>query len=152
MGDEMGDTEEWNVDEQLRWYLLDCEANKALGIFVKQLNDLYMSCPPMWELDDSYRGFEWILPADKDKGVMAFKRISSDGQASIALLNFASNVYASYEREDFAFDGFEIALDSDSRDFGGKGRLITEKTKDSVKILEIPPFSAVILVPSVNNK
>ena len=148
MGCEFGENTEWRRDESLQWFLLEQESHKMLKTFVKKLNFMYRECPAMWENDFSWRGFKWIQPLEEQNGILAFERISSSGDVVIAALNFTDN----REREvtiNYAFEQMEIVLNSDSREFGGKGRGRIKKAKEQAVIV-VPPLSAVVVKKGKN--
>jgi 1,4-alpha-glucan branching enzyme len=76
MGCDFGQTEEWNHDVGLPWHLLQWPVHHKLMTMVKELNRLYRSEPAMYEVDDSYAGFEWIDFHDVEASVIIFVRFA----------------------------------------------------------------------------
>jgi 1,4-alpha-glucan branching enzyme len=74
MGGEFGQWWEWNANSSLDWHLLREEPHGKLQKFCKDLNDLYLHEPPLYELDFNYEGFEWIDFGDYERSVVAFIR------------------------------------------------------------------------------
>ena len=72
MGGEFGQWHEWNHDAGLDWHLLDLPKHDGLRRLVQHLNYIYKNEPALWELDDTYEGFEWIDFHDADNSVVAF--------------------------------------------------------------------------------
>jgi 1,4-alpha-glucan branching enzyme len=80
MGCDFGQTEEWNHDVGLPWHLLQWPVHHKLMTMVKELNRFYRSEPAMYEVDDSYAGFEWIDFHDVEASVIIFVRFARDRQ------------------------------------------------------------------------
>ena len=72
MGGEFGQWREWNHDTQLDWQLIELPRHDGLRRLVQHLNHVYKSEPALWELDDTYEGFEWIDFHDADNSVVSF--------------------------------------------------------------------------------
>jgi 1,4-alpha-glucan branching enzyme len=78
MGCDFGQTEEWNHDVGLPWHLLQWPVHHKLMIMVKELNRFYRSEPALYEVDDSYAGFEWIDFHDVEGSAISFVRFARD--------------------------------------------------------------------------
>ena len=74
MGDEFGQTTEWNYKSELDWELLQHAPHSGLQECVRALNNLYQSEPALYELQFDTGGFEWINLENADKGIIVFKR------------------------------------------------------------------------------
>jgi 1,4-alpha-glucan branching enzyme len=88
MGTEFGQTEEWSHERGLMWWLLQFPVHWKLQTFVKELNALYRREPSLYEVDDTYGGFEWIDLQDADSSVITFVRFAGDREDFIV---FACN-------------------------------------------------------------
>jgi 1,4-alpha-glucan branching enzyme len=88
MGTEFGQTMEWNHTKGLEWWLLQFPVHQGLQTMVKELNWLYRREPALYEVDDSYTGFEWIDFQDADSSVISFVRFAKDRENFIV---FACN-------------------------------------------------------------
>ena len=64
MGQEFGQTSEWNFDEALPWWLLDHKPHQGLQAFVRDLNRLYRDRPALHARDCEAEGFRWIVVND----------------------------------------------------------------------------------------
>lgn len=87
MGGEFGQRREWNHDGQLDWELLGVPLHDGLRRLVQHLNYVYKTEPALWELDDTYEGFEWIDFRDADHSVVAFLRRSSADDIIVFAVN-----------------------------------------------------------------
>jgi len=88
MGTEFGQTGEWNHDTQLEWRLLQYPIHFKLQTMVKELNWLYRREPALFEVDDSYHGFEWIDLQDSESSIITFIRFARNREDFIV---FACN-------------------------------------------------------------
>ena len=71
------------------WTLLDYDTHKNLHKYVKDLNKFYLENKPLYELDNTYNGFNWIVVDDSVQNMIAFTRYDSEGNSIIAVLNFS---------------------------------------------------------------
>jgi 1,4-alpha-glucan branching enzyme len=78
MGCEIGQPWEWNHDDSLPWHLLNYHFHRRLQAFVAELNALYQREPSLYQVDDSYSGFEWIDFRDVEASVITFVRFAQD--------------------------------------------------------------------------
>ncbi len=134
MGQEFGQFIEWNYKQGLDWLLLDYDAHRKMQHFVKTINELYKSNPALWQVDYNWEGFSWISADDVDNSVIAFRRIDKDKKEIIAVCNFTP-----VKRENYCIGvpksgTYKVVLNTDSKEFGGKG----EGTTGSVKSKKIP--------------
>jgi 1,4-alpha-glucan branching enzyme len=74
MGNEFGQTSEWNYKSELDWQLLQYDAHKKLQQCVKDLNHLYKNEPALYELQFDIKGFEWIDLNHRDESVICYRR------------------------------------------------------------------------------
>ena len=87
MGGEFGQWREWNHDASLDWGLLQSPLHDGLRRLVQHLNYLYKSEPALWDLDDTYEGFEWIDFHDAENSVVAWMRKSREGEMIVFIVN-----------------------------------------------------------------
>ncbi|MGC6406561.1 1,4-alpha-glucan branching protein GlgB [Bisgaard Taxon 45] len=92
MGNEFAQGREWNYQESLDWFLLE-EAHggrwhQGVQLLVKDLNHLYQQHAPLFELDGSPEGFDWLVVDDRQNSVFAFERRSKNGERIIVVSNF----------------------------------------------------------------
>ncbi len=77
MGNEFGQTEEWNYKTALRWDLLQFECHKGMKNCVSGLAHLLNKEPALFEKQFESEGFEWLNLNNRSESVISFKRKSS---------------------------------------------------------------------------
>ncbi len=155
MGTEFAQFSEWDYKNSLEWFMLRYPKHAQMQKFVAQLNQLYLVSRPLWEIDDSWDGFAWIDPDNRDEGILSYRRIDSAGKELIIVCNFVP-----VRREDFSLavpkSGlYEEIFTTDSAQFGGGGiengtvKTQTQKGEDGSRInrvtLTLAPLSAIVL-------
>lgn len=80
MGQEFGQFTEWSEEKQLDWMLLGYDKHTELQTYVKTLNAFYKEHPAFWQIDYSWEGFQWIVPDDFQRNVVAFLRKDAAGK------------------------------------------------------------------------
>ncbi len=158
MGSEYGQFREWDYENQLEWFMTDYEMHRKTQHFVAALNRFYLETPALWEIDDSWEGFRWINPDDRDNNVISFRRFDRRGGELVVVLNFGP-----VERPGYALyltDGkpyYTPVFSTDESRFGGGGRVVpsrieAEREGDGRKlIVDLPPYSALLLIPGISS-
>jgi len=141
MGGEFAHFAEWNYEKELDWNLLDYPAHREFHTFAKDLNWFYKEHSELWELDDSWDGFEWIDPDDCDNNVLTFKRKNRKGDELIIISNFAATSHDRYKTKLNDSEKFELLFSSDDEKYGGEGG-ISSIIENGVVV--IPPLSTSI--------
>ncbi len=131
MGNEYGQFKEWAYKEGLEFFMLKYPLHKKLYEYNKNLNNIYISTPSLYEIDYSWQGFSWISCDEKDNNIISFRRISQDNKELIAILNFSGNDYYGY-RLGLDKGRYKLMLNSDAKKFGGRG-IVKGKTFNTVK-------------------
>ncbi|MFH1879680.1 MAG: 1,4-alpha-glucan branching protein GlgB [Bacillota bacterium] len=88
MGGEFAQFIEWKYDDQLDWFLLSYDRHPQVQACVKALNHFYTSTPALYEVEDSWDGFQWITASDTDNSVLAFLRTDGAGRSILCVANF----------------------------------------------------------------
>lgn len=83
MGQDFGQLHEWNEAVALDWHLCGEEQHGKLKGFVRDLLHLYKKSPAMYQLDDSWDGFEWINANDADRSIFSFVRRDKTGKKNL---------------------------------------------------------------------
>ena len=88
MGNEFAQGREWQVGEELDWYLLEQDWHKGLQTLCKDLNHLHRHLPALYELDFVPAGFSWIDCHDGDQSILSYLRFAKDESFVAIVLNF----------------------------------------------------------------
>ena len=162
MGNELGQFIEWNFAQELDWVLLDYEAHRKFREYVRALNQIYLSHASLWQQDDSWDGFTWLIPDDHENNVIAFIRTDKAGNQLLAVLNFAPVKRENYRIGVMNGGKYTRVFTSDAPEFGGTGCdektfVMSEKTpwngqERSISVT-VPPMSATLYrVPKKRGK
>ena len=122
MGQEFGQEREWSEKRELDWYMLENNLNSGMKEYVKDLLNVYRKNPCLYELDDSWDGFEWINADDADRSTYSFIRKSKDGKNNMLfVLNMTpmarENYYVGVPKK----GKYNLVLNSDDKKYGGNG-------------------------------
>ncbi|MBG5884529.1 1,4-alpha-glucan branching protein GlgB [Providencia alcalifaciens] len=91
MGGEFAQGREWDHDTGLDWYLLNPEYDgwhTGVQRLVRDLNHCYQQQPPLYQLDYSPQGFEWLVVDDHQNSVFAFVRRDTHNHEILVVSNF----------------------------------------------------------------
>ena len=139
MGYELGQMIEWRDDREIDWLLLQYPQHQDFHRFVEKLNNFYLKNKPLYELDDSWEGFNWITVDDKDHNTFVYERCSAKGEKIIVVINFA---YVDWKNYSFNLaDGkYRIVLASNDIKYGGYNHLINKivEAKDGKLTIDLP--------------
>ena len=97
MGQDFAQYHEWDEKVQLNWELCDQPLNRSIMLFMRDLLHMYRKYPAMYEMDDSWDGFEWVNPNDADRSIFSFIRKDHTGKnALLFVINFTPVERADY--------------------------------------------------------
>jgi len=157
MGAEFGQTQEWNSEAQLEWWLLDHAIHRQLKDYCAALNSLYRSEPALYEIDFQGWGFEWIDFHDAQHSIVSFIRRAKDPADYVVFVcNFTPQPHMSYRIGMPEPGGFREIFNSDAAMFGGSnlgngGYLIADDSpshgRPASTSVVIPPLGVVVLKP-----
>jgi 1,4-alpha-glucan branching enzyme len=152
MGSEFGQWNEWNHDASLDWQLVNLPRHDGLRRLVQHLNYIYKSEPALWQLDDSYDGFDWIDLHDADNSVISFLRKSREGDVVSFVVNATPIVRHDY-RLGVSDSGFYRELiNTDAETYGGSnvgnlGGVQTQEVpwmgREQSILIHLPPLATV---------
>jgi len=156
MGQEFGQTNEWNASESLPWWLLDYWPHQGVQAWIRDLNKLYRDTPALHARDCEPDGFRWIVVSDESQSVLAFLRSGAQSDPPVAVIcNFTPEPRPGY-RIGLPYLGFwREALNSDAGSYGGSnmGNFggVTAEARPShgfpaSATVTLPPLSTVFLV------
>ena len=170
MGTEFGQFIEWDYKKGLDWILLDYDMHVLLQDYTRELNKFYKKNSPLWQIDYSWEGFNWIVSDDNTNSVIAFTRTDENDEKIVAVCNFTPVMRTSYKIGVPDAESYELVFNSDAKKFGGSG----ERIKKTYKVfdgamhgynhyieLTLPPMTTLyfrqkkkeeIIVPEVKKK
>lgn len=153
MGYEIAQFKEWNYLSSIEFDLRKFEKHRQMSVFVKALNAFYRENKPLYEVDDSWKGFEWLVVDDKTNNVLAFTRYDADGQSITAVINFSGIDLFGYGIG-IAEGKYRVVFNTDAKRFGGYGKISkriyktvkkTSHGKESSIIIDIPKLTCIYL-------
>jgi 1,4-alpha-glucan branching enzyme len=86
MGGEFGQWREWSHDRSLDWHLLEDPMHAAIRRYVRDLNALYRTEPPLFERDFDHEGFRWIDCNDNENSVVSLVRYARDRRNDLVMI------------------------------------------------------------------
>lgn len=153
MGNEIAQFIEWDYKKGLDWLLLDYPMHAKFQRFVKDLNDLYVNSPCLYEQDCNFYGFNWLVVEDRSQNIIAYTRYAKNGDYYVVVINFSPVTRKNYVLGVPDFCEYEVIFSSDKAKYGsvkeGKSSYKPRKFKyhnqnQSIKML-IPQNSVTIL-------
>lgn len=153
MGDEFGQTSEWNFDHSLDWHLLEFEPHQKLMQFVSSLNQLYRTEKALFKKQFEHDGFEWMEVSDDENCIYSYIRKSGNKKDDLVIILNLTPITRKNLRIGFPQHAtWKCILNSDSQKFWGTGIEIdfvnTQKQtykgyKYSAKVT-LPPLSGMV--------
>ncbi len=154
MGQDFGQEREWSEKRELDWFLLENPLNRGMLNFTEELLALYRENRCLYELDDSWEGFEWINANDNYRSTYSFIRKSKDGKNNlIFILNMTPMEIKDYSVGVPKKGKYKLVLNSDEERFGGNGAVLPAEIKsknfecdgkDHMILFDLPPFGAAV--------
>jgi 1,4-alpha-glucan branching enzyme len=155
MGDEFGQTAEWNYKSELQWDLLQFDGHRLLKDCVGDLNKLLKAEPAMYQNQFTKDGFEWVDLNHRQESVMVYKRKGKKkADDLLIILNMTPVVRNDWE---LYIDGkaYETELfNSDQKKYWGTGDVfnpdirceLVDKNQKKYRLnVNLPPLSGIIL-------
>lgn len=122
MGQDFAQEREWSEERELDWYLLGEPLNKGMHDYVAELLKLYRKYQCLYEIDNSWKGFEWMNADDANRSTYSFLRRSESGQNNLLfVLNMTPVARENYRVGVHSRKKHKLLLNSDEERFGGKG-------------------------------
>lgn len=153
MGDEFGQTCEWNFKQSLDWHLLDFPVHKGLQNLVKDLNHLYKNETAFYENQFNQNGFEWVEADDTENSVYVYLRKGKKkDDVFMVVLNLTPNTF-DYQIGVNTGTHWEVIFNSDNDIYGGSGvesSIFKEEHEECMNrpksiFLKLPPLSGIVL-------
>jgi 1,4-alpha-glucan branching enzyme len=153
MGNEIGQSAEWNHDQSLDWHLLQYPEHAGVQRLLTDLNRLYAATPALHEVDFAESGFEWIDWGDKENSVLSWLRRDKHGGFIVCVINLTPVVRENFRVGVPEEGAYEVVLSTDDTQYGGSGTGV--QTAVSVKSeqhgrpysieLTLPPLGALFM-------
>ncbi|MFL6568169.1 MAG: alpha amylase C-terminal domain-containing protein, partial [Chthoniobacterales bacterium] len=104
---------------ELDWFLLQEPKHDGLRRLVQHLNYVYKNEPALWDLDDTYEGFEWIDFHDADNSSVAFLRKARNGDTIVFVVNATPQVLHGYRIGVPEAGFYREIINTDGETYGG---------------------------------
>lgn len=153
MGNEFGQTSEWDFSKSLDWHLLQYPVHKGLQTLVRDLNTLYRTEPSLYENQFSNSGFEWVEADDRDNSVFIYLRKGkSEKNTTMTVLNLTPQTF-DYKIGIHPETKWEVIFNSDDRKYAGSGvvaEIIAQENtgcmhRTASLTIQVPPLSGIVL-------
>jgi len=151
MGNEFGQSSEWNFQESLDWHLLQYDFHEGVKKAITDLNALYKTQPALHEKQFSPEGFEWINYSDHQNAVMTFIRKGNNSKDDIIVAcNFTQVVRKQYRVGVPKSGKLTEIFNSDATLYGGSG--VKNPNKLSIEALPYDgrDYSVELLLPPLS--
>jgi 1,4-alpha-glucan branching enzyme len=155
MGNEFGQTSEWNYRSELDWHLLAFKPHKGLQNCVRDLNDILRTYPALYGNQFKVEGFEWIDLGHRNESVIVYRRKGlTKNDDVLVILNLTPTPRMDWEIDlEDKYYTKEI-FNSDAEKYSGSGnvfnptirREVVNKDEKKFKIIvNLPPLAGIIL-------
>lgn len=156
MGSEFAQGLEWRYAYGLEWELLEYEPHIKMQEYIKDLNHFYKNEKAMYEIDNSYEGFDFIDPHNNDQSIIVLMRKGKNPKDFvIAVINFTPVVYYDY-KVGVPYPGtYQEVFNSDDKKYWGSNQVMKESelvsknekwhNKNYHINIKVPPLGAIFI-------
>ncbi len=157
MGQEFGQSREWDFNGELDWYLLEYGFHRGVQGLVGDLNRLYRRLPALHARDCEPEGFRWLVVDDASQSVFAWLRLAPDAGPVVCVVNFTPVPRADYRIGLPQAGRWVEVLNTDATAYGGSGlgnagavtaEAVGAHGQPASAALLLPPLAALWLVPA----
>ena len=155
MGDEFGQTTEWNYKSELDWQLLQFDPHRLLKNCIADLNKILVTEPGMHQNQFNMNGFEWIDLNHRAESVICFKRKGKKKKDDLLIiLNLTPTVRLDWEIYVHNKEFTKEIFNSDEIKYWGSGDVynpdirseLVDKDQKLYKLtLNLPPLAGIVL-------
>ena len=155
MGNEFGQTSEWNYKSELDWFLLQYPGHAGVQKCVADLNEVLKKYTALYENQFNIYGFEWIDLNHAAETVIVYKRKGKEeGDELLIILNLTPVPRYDWHIELRGKIFTEEIFNSDATKYWGNGHVynphirqevVDAKTGTSKLIINLPPLAGIIL-------
>ncbi len=156
MGSEFGQGLEWRYAYGLEWELLEREPHMKMKDYVKDLNHLYKNEKALYEMNNTYEGFDFIDPHNSEQSIVTLMRKGkNERDFIIAVINFTPVVRYNY-KIGVPYEGvYEEVFNTDDEKYWGSNQTMKNSeltsypekwhNKDNHIRIKVPPLGAVFI-------
>ena len=160
MGSEFAQTNEWNIERGLDWWLLQYEPHKGVKKLIAALNKLYRTYSQLHEQQFINEGFRWISQDNAEDSLIVYSRYAKDLKQPpiVVVCNFTPATRNEYKIGVPKAGSYTEILNSDAKQYGGSGHTIGKAKLKSTKgnwqnqeqfvTMTIPPLGVSVLIAS----
>jgi 1,4-alpha-glucan branching enzyme len=155
MGNEFGDTNEWNYKSELQWDLLQFDSHRMLKDCVRDLNNLLRNEPAMYENQFNIYGFEWVDLNHPAECVIAYRRKGKDpANDLLIILNLTPVARHDWKVYTYGKTEWHEIFNTDAKKYWGTGdvynpEILTTSLNKNDNMYEInvhlPSLGAIVL-------
>ncbi len=155
MGNEFGQTSEWNYKSELQWELLQFDCHRLLKDCLTELNKLLTTESALYENQFNKYGFEWVDLDHRAESVIVFKRKGKKPTDDLlVILNMTPVVRNDWEVYVTGKMYKKEIFNSDAKRFWGTGdvfnpeiqcQLVEESQQKHRVIVNLPALGGIIL-------
>ena len=155
MGNEFGQTSEWNYKSDLDWHLLQYDGHRKMQDCIRVLNRLYRDLPALHIRQFEADGFEWVDLNHREDSVIIYKRRSSKpSEDLLVILNMTPVVRNDWRVNVRGKRKWKEIFNSDDQAYYGTGDVYNPIVRTEVVkgdrsaidlIVNLPPLGAIIL-------
>lgn len=155
MGNEIGQTSEWNYKRELDWGLLQYPSHEGLRLCIADLNKMLVQQPALYGNQFTVGGFEWIDLNHREECILVYRRKGKEKEEDLlVILNLKPEVRWNWE---IYLDGktySQEVFNSDEKKYWGTGdvlnteiksELVDEDAKRYKMLVHLPALAAIVL-------
>jgi 1,4-alpha-glucan branching enzyme len=155
MGNEFGQTTEWNYKTELDWSLLEHASHEGVRLCIADLNKLLVSEPALYGNQFNIFGFQWIDLNHREDCVLVYRRKGKeDDEDLLVILNLKPEVRWNWEIYLEGHTYTKELFNSDAEKYWGSGKVFNPEIKSELidedqnryRIqVNLPPLGALVL-------
>jgi 1,4-alpha-glucan branching enzyme len=158
MGYEIAQFSEWDYKKGIDYFLEKFDKHRCMREFVKSLNWFYRDTKPLYDIENSWDGFEWLVVDDVVNNVLVFNRYDREGNCLLCICNFSGIEQLNYRFGQYK-GKYKIVFNSDDKKFGGNGflrkkifntRKQSSHGKEYSLTVDIPKLACMYLIKEKN--
>lgn len=155
MGNEFGQTNEWDFKSELQWELLQYDCHNKMQTCVRDLCFVLKKFKALYINQFNEKGFEWNNLNHREESVISFVRKGNRRKDDVLIiLNLTQIPQLEWKIEVFGKKIWQEKFNSDDTKYWGTGNVMNKeitvtlherKTKKYQLTLNLPPLSGIIL-------